>query len=273
MRTHKERWILLGVVLLLVFVGLPWALVVHFTSAEADPLFVESNLNALAEEAFRLVEAHEGTRFHQKPTVLALTMKERMRLHRAELRTWFRERDPEASESQVSERVEDSIRELPRWILGEYSASTHTIVLFRKRIRCFLLLSGYLEEAEPIVLRQLLVHEAVHALDEDQHRRVTRLGELQEAGEGVVFEAVIEGHAEYVTGVIAHQTEAWSIFEAWQASYVGQEDETAFKYYWGHQFFLHVAGRNRPDFIARVFRSPPTTREEILHPDTYRLGD
>jgi len=245
MRKYKERWVLQGVVLLLAFVGLPWALVVFRSSAKADPLFEESSLNALAEEAFRLVEAHEGTRFRQKPTVLALTMKERMQLRRTQLRTWFRERDPE-----------DSIREVPRWVLGEYFASTHTIVLFRKRIRYFLLLSGYLEEAQPIVLRQLLVHEAVRALDEDQHRRVTRLSELREIGEGVVFEAVIEGDAEYVTGVIAHQTEAWSIFEAWQANHVGQEDETAFKYYRGHQFFLHVAARNRPDFIARIFRSP-----------------
>lgn len=273
MRKYREPWVALGVVLLVTFVALPWALVVYLSSAKADPLFVESNLNALAEEAFRLVEAHEGTRFHKRPTVLALTMNEWTRLRRAELRTWFRARAPEASETEVSERVEDSLRVPPRWVLGEYSASTHTIVLFRKRIRYFLLFVGYLEEAEPSVLRLLLVHEAVHALDEDQHRRVTRLGELQEAEECAVFEAVIEGHAEYVTGVIAHQSDAWSIFEDCQASYIGQEDETAFKYYWGHQFFLHVAGRNRPDFVARIFRSPPTRREEIRKPVTYRLGD
>jgi hypothetical protein len=126
--------------------------------------------------------------------------------------------------------------------------------------------------------RRVLVHELTHALD-DQHFSLSRRVDLR-TEQALAFQALVEGDAaridrRYWDGVPERQRGA-AVAEAAADGLVAVPASAA--PYFGFIVFPYVAG---PDFIQALikakgmsgvnaaFRAPPTTSQEILHPERF----
>jgi hypothetical protein len=230
-------------------------------------LFEEESIYAITWDAFTLVEEHWGKEFSKKPTLNVTTVREEINERRMLSAFWLRNEHPNMSAEDMKKAL--NCIAIPSWCLGLYNFQDHSITLFWKRIQRLYWYVGYLPEVQPRVLRMLLVHETVHAMDEDRHGRLSKnWGETFE--ERAVYRALIEGHAEYVTQQIMEKTGDWAICKRLHEFIrESKEDDLHFPYYRGRIFFLELAKRGRAGFVEKVFESPPKTKEQILHPEKY----
>ena len=131
-------------------------------------------------------------------------------------------------------------------------------------------------------VKQVLVHELVHAL-QDQHFDLDReLNELDESY--VAFEALVEGDA---TRIEQRYLESLPAAEREQAA---QEEEagvpeppsatpsesiatlsmlSSFSYQVGERFVAELLEAGGPQRLNRAFASPPTTTEQVIHPERF----
>ena len=133
-------------------------------------------------------------------------------------------------------------------------------------------------------LRAVVVHELVHAWD-DQHRGLSdMLARADDAEEVLVFNAVIEGHAQFVARSACSKL-GWSTgFDSFTRS-IGAEPDLGLSeaerliarlaasqlltaYTDGEEFFGHVAEHAGAEGVARAFAEPPSL-EEIFEPAWY----
>lgn len=117
----------------------------------------------------------------------------------------------------------------------------------------------------PAHFRFLLMHEVVHALD-DQH-----LGCVSGiSGEGLVHEALVEGHAQHLAFRACERRGDGAWLKTYAALWEeAPEGDPKYKYWHAKRFFDRIA-KLRPDLdAARIFRSPPPDPEGILDPEGY----
>ena len=135
------------------------------------------------------------------------------------------------------------------------------------------------------MIRSVLVHELVHALD-DQHfdieALVGREGDLEES---IAARALVEGNAMR----IQHEYEA-TLSAADRAAVESETDDKvtadglsaesfqpvsyfgAFPYLDGERFVSELAEVRGEDAVDDIFRRPPDTTAEVLEPQRYQLG-
>lgn len=145
--------------------------------------------------------------------------------------------------------------------------------------------SDDVEDPAPLE-RMFLAHEYVHALT-DQRFDLGRLDRLVERGaddEAAAFRALIEGEAtvlmyRYAQAVLTPE-EQQELVTASEQIETGQFDLLpeflregfGFPYGEGAAFVETLIGRGGMDAVDRAYRDPPTSTEQILHPERY-LGE
>ena len=136
------------------------------------------------------------------------------------------------------------------------------------------------DAATPAV-RRVLVHELTHALD-DQHFGLERPHlERREDEAALGFAALVEGDAvrveeRYFESLTPEDRRAADV----EADAIGTDPDLprvfevllAFPYDAGAAFVAALAGAGGPERINAAFANPPTTSEQVLHPDRY-LGE
>ncbi len=156
----------------------------------------------------------------------------------------------------------------PDLVAGFYDTETRELVVRGTRLTPF--------------VRQVLVHELTHALD-DQHFGLDR--EMADAEAALAFGALVEGDAIVVEARYLASLPAGERREAGEEERAtfGREglggdlpevliDLADFPYRDGPDLvtaLLEAGGRDRLD---AAFRSPPTTSAEVLHPERYLAG-
>ncbi|RME04117.1 MAG: hypothetical protein D6805_04175 [Planctomycetota bacterium] len=130
----------------------------------------------------------------------------------------------------------------------------------------------------------LLIHELCHGFDEARYGYVKRLFRITSPEAYQAFNAVIEGHAEYITEKVARKLSLEKEFIAWHRWYTssfktGNElsdylrkmyvAHFSFAYTQGFLFFKKLEKLKIKDFERRVFTHPPKTPKHILEPELY----
>ena len=128
-------------------------------------------------------------------------------------------------------------------------------------------------------VRQVLVHELTHALD-DQHFGIDP--DLQDDEAVLAYDALVEGDA---TSVEYRYVDSLSAAEQQQASdeenagapadskdYDPISDLADFPYVDGPDFIDALVAAGGQARVDEAFRHPPTTSAEILHPDRFLAG-
>jgi hypothetical protein len=136
------------------------------------------------------------------------------------------------------------------------------------------------DAATPAV-RRVLVHELTHALD-DQHFGLERPNlERREDEAALGFASLVEGDAvrveeRYFESLSPEERRAADV----EADPIGTDPALprvfeallAFPYDAGATFVAALAGAGGPDRISAAFANPPTTSEQVLHPERF-LGE
>lgn len=133
-------------------------------------------------------------------------------------------------------------------------------------------------------VRKILVHELVHALD-DQHFELDRPN-LREAEDesGDAFEALIEGIARriedrYVAGLPESERKAVDTEQRRLAAQIPRDIPQAvivsygFPYTAGARFANALSSAGGPSRLNAALQGPPSTSEQIIRPERYLAGE
>jgi hypothetical protein len=127
-------------------------------------------------------------------------------------------------------------------------------------------------------VRQVLVHELTHALD-DQHFGIDP--DLEDEEAVLAYDALVEGDAtaveyRYVDSLSAAEQQQAADEEGAATGHRGDYDPLAdladFPYVDGPDFIDALVAAGGQARVDDAFRRPPTTSAEILHPDRYLAG-
>lgn len=135
------------------------------------------------------------------------------------------------------------------------------------------------------LLTLLLVHDLVHALDDQQYAAGRRIMNIKDQEELGAFESILEGHAIFVTRQVSRKLgikeedfllasrlsggelgEA-SPFEQQAAQYVSTQFRQV--YLCGEKFVRFVFEKEGQRGISRLFSAPPRSKSVILEPQAY----
>lgn len=130
-----------------------------------------------------------------------------------------------------------------------------------------------------------LVHELVHAL-QDQHFGIGDLLDIDDDEALAGARALVEGDAELVTGdylltlSFQEQSQLLAEVQSFLGPASGAEGSVdvldavlGFPYIHGPRFVTELVQRHGYDRVDAAFDDPPRSTEQILHPETYLLGE
>lgn len=245
----------LALLLLLLVLGLP--------ASAAGP-----SLQELLDRSAPLIEAELGATFAQRPTLREATREELAAVLAAEFLPQVRVQLPNGPEEEVQRAVASTSDLYSRILIGKYDAAAHAIYLVPEN------------RPREDLLRATVLHELVHALDEQEVGAFSGIAGLQTRAELEIWNALVEGHAQYVTRRVLAAAGEEAAFEAFEDHITrtppGMPEGD--RYLFGllsHSFrFAYVDGRRFFEGLPRehhreVFLSPPTSKSEILHPEQY----
>jgi len=140
----------------------------------------------------------------------------------------------------------------------------------------------------PEGLRAILAHECVHAADEIRYGIAEQSCSFDSAEASQAFNAVIEGHAQFVSRKVCDAGCWTAAFDAFTHSIGAIPDDiidekeqgllllcqvlvqkVASAYYDGEEFIAALFDAGGADAVERAFRQPPDDPEVILHPEWY----
>ncbi len=135
-----------------------------------------------------------------------------------------------------------------------------------------------------------LVHELTHALD-DQHFNLLSLpmDDASNSDRATAARCVVEGDATYVmvrytaatlkmtdeqVGMLSDLTMALGIGKELLPSYPDYvQEELLIPYVAGYEFVRQVAAKRGEKGVDDLYRHPPSTMKDVLHPEKYLAGD
>jgi len=216
------------------------------------------------DDACTAVESVCGASFGMRPTVRVSTPQDIAALLRARM----------GGEMGMLESTPDEQRQY----LAYYDPIAHEIHILPgtlARVAAYFRAPDLLEE---VVLRAVLVHEATHALDFRRFPVRWTLACCAASDERLATEAVLEGHAQFVTEEVCRR---WGIESAFQRltrlytgalvggdepDFVGFDQESAFAYIQGHAFIRTVFLARGQAGVDAVLMDPPFETRVIDRP-------
>ncbi|HYF01707.1 MAG TPA: hypothetical protein VEJ18_22490 [Planctomycetota bacterium] len=255
-------------------------LVAAVLSQELD----DAKIQALVTELRPDVEAVTGRRFSKMPSVRLSTRAEVEALLREELAPQMKVLMPEGTDEERDQAARSQSAMFARFFVAKYGWKENRIHVVPGNIEE---LARTLEQpalrGEPM-LRVILAHELVHALDEEHFSAVSRIPASKTAAEIQIRGALIEGHAQFATRRFCEkrgEAEAFARYEAMILApppglseaerYMAQvaSHHVKFAYIEGRAFFEGLARSGKPTFVQDAFTRPPATKDDLLQPALY----
>ena len=244
-----------------------------------DPVSLES----LFDRAARAVRAETGARLEGLDMRVATLQEVTDAL--------YRENIGRVPESQVDDEDADRRRRAvaeayAKCALAKYSPETNEVLIRPEAFAEFAEVLGIREVNSEGQVMSVLLHEVVHAADEELFGFSSIMRRLQTDDAGRAYNAVVEGHAQFVARGLADGlglSESFALYtrtlsaapESAGASgmQTGHSALVAAIYEGGERFIeaLHAAGGD--EAIRRVFLEPPTDLSSIAHPEWFLHPD
>ncbi|MHB2021030.1 MAG: hypothetical protein ACYCW6_29180 [Candidatus Xenobia bacterium] len=172
---------------------------------------------------------------------------------------------------------------MSRNILGKYTLQGHRVLIVPYNYDS--LLDVFISKGPQLdphrLMKVVVTHELVHAQDEQLYHACSHVAQLKTPTQLEIWNALLEGHAQSVTHRIFLHLSQKALFDAFVDRVMSPPAGGAaseyyksyrFAYIDGMAFFDYLSAHDaRPDLAARVFAHPPTSRDEILHPATYKI--
>jgi len=241
-------------------------------------------LDALVKEVRPLVERSTGHAFKEEPKLVISEADEVRKILVTELTPQMKLQLPDGSADDHRKAAGEMAEQFTKILLGKYAAATNSIHVIPGNFKR--LAERYkrprINSAD--YLRVIAIHELVHAIDEQAYRAMSRIADVKSAEELVVWNAVIEGHAQHVTRAILVAEKRGDLFRDFEEQISAMPPGTSegekalasqqamyvkFGYIDGRAFFEGLAATGRKTYVEDVFAKPPATKDVILHPARY----
>lgn len=249
-----------------------------------DPDFSEEELVAMGAEAFALVKQSYKTEL-ESVTFRFGTAEEIAEILKEENIPVMARTLPEGTEQEVIEKTAEQFSEsLSDALLAKFSLGENEVLVN---------LEGFFKMEEELgltglasyeVLRAVLVHESVHAID-DAEFSLAKVEELiVDVDSSQTVNALIEGHAQFWSRRVCAAHDMTAAFERFSSAigFVPETDDPVvalvmatyaaqmtFWYGEGERFFLAVHDAKGLEGVRGVFQAPPTESVLISQPDWY----
>ena len=251
---------------------------------ETKDLLTQDELLEMVREAIPAVERASGLKFRRGVWAKISTRKEVQRELAEELRPQMAVLEPGAEGEDAR-----SLAQQYAWLYGEimlakFAWKTGTIHIVPETIEA---MAKALEQPglrDRKVLRVIVTHELVHALD-GQHFDIFRsFGRVKSATELEIRNALSEGHAQHVTRKVFETAGDLASYEAYEKAILAEpphlsEEQrylasimaasTKLAYVDGRVFFDALEKSGRATYVQDVFRKPPTSKSVLLKPERY----
>ncbi|MGE3850608.1 MAG: hypothetical protein AB7K09_02600 [Planctomycetota bacterium] len=251
-----------------------------------DTSFTIEGIKAILAEIQPLVEKAIGKPFKQTPEISIATRAEVEKLLLDELIPQMKVLQPGADEATARMMARAQASMFSQHLLGKCTmADGHLYIM----VENFRTMAELLDQ--PIVnsrdyLRTTIIHESVHAHDHQQYGALGRLLTAKSTSEIEVLNALIEGHAQFITRRVLSAEKNDALFETWEQGITamppGLDDSQkmmaqvmsaaqVFGYIDGRHFFegLATEAAEHPDFQSDVFAKLPASKNVIARPYLY----
>lgn len=175
-------------------------------------------------------------------------------------------------------------RAMSKTLFGKFSWNTDEILICPRNFKWQAKILENPELNDPGVLRAVLVHECIHAVDEHRFAWSKVIRSLTSADQLQAYNAVIEGHAQHQTARIC-KAQGWSKgFEIFTSnigrlppstdaasrllSEVAAANQSA-AYHDGRRFVAFLEKKLGDKGLARAFKQPAADFESVLNPAWY----
>lgn len=262
-------------------------LLANLAVQEEKPLFTQDDLLEILREAIPAVERATGRKFREPVWIRVSTRKEVERALADELVPQMAVLEPEADPGQAPESARKYATLYGEILIAKYAWKHGTIHLVPET---FHKLAKVLEQPSLLdraVLRVIVTHELVHALDAQEFGLFKSLGDVKSVTELEIRNALSEGHAQHVARRVFEATGELAAFEAYEKVILagppslGETERylagvmTAslrLAYLDGRAFFDALRKSGPPTYVEDVFRNPPASKNVILKPERYYGG-
>lgn len=261
-----------------------WLLLGYALQDPPEFRITEEGLQRLADEARRRVERASGVEFEVKPKVRIGTRKELVEILSRELKLQFGALYPNLSPEERAAVARETAENRSLSLVAKFAAGSGEILVLpgtmewlARKLKVPRLLSAELTGL-------ILVHEHVHALDEQRFGAVKRIAKLRTPEEVEIWNAILEGHAQHVTRRIYLGEGKEDLFREYEEMILkippglleGEKHLASivlasfkFSYVDGRKFFDALAKERKETYESDVFAAPPKSKAVILNPETY----
>ena len=185
---------------------------------------------------------------------------------------------------KVPGKIRVAARSMRRMLLAKFDWREREILFCPDNFRLQAKMLKKAEVNSEATFRAVLVHECVHAVDEQQLQWSKTLLKLPNQRRIEVYNAVIEGHAQHVAARVCAAngwSEGFEIFTSiigQDRPGVGESDRLLSQirtanlqaaYRDGKRFIDFLLDKKGKEGIRQAFRTPPEDFQAILHPDWY----
>jgi hypothetical protein len=181
-------------------------------SLQDETVVTVEKLRELEASVPPIVERATGKKFAKLPALGVAKRDEVVSVLAEELVPQLKLQYPVLGDETIRGEAKSMARQYARILLAKYSAKHHRIYVLPDTFRELAKRFGRPEIHSAEYLRMIVLHEYVHALDEEQYRAASKLQEMKSTGELEIWNALVEGHAQYVTHRILRSEDQEKLF-------------------------------------------------------------
>jgi hypothetical protein len=233
----------------------------------------EARLRDLVREAREAVERAAGRTFRAPPSVKLSTRAEVEAVLEAELEPQLAALRADASPEERKRLAAGMARAYGRFLVGKFAWKDKVVHLMPGTLARLAEDLGRPEVNDLRLLKVVLVHELVHALDEQEHGLPSRAAQVKSPEEMEILNALVEGHAQHETRKVFEAAGRPQDFEAYERLILAgpeglgegerflaevMSQSLRFAYLDGKAFFDGLAKTGRKTYVADAFARPPT---------------
>lgn len=252
---------------------------------DGEPAYTDEEAAAMIAELIPRVEAAAGRTFVAEPAHEIVDIKTVRRALAADLAPQLESLGQGLSTEDAEIAARAQARILAPLVLGKWGLTAQKIFLLPKRVKPLAALIGIDPEHEDVLVRMIIAHELVHALQDQETELAERFNTFRSVDRTMAFSAMMEGHAVFVAqrvgeelGLSEEQLEACTRLLSGAVSFgepvldmIGRVAQAQFEqiYMGGERFCAYHHAEGGDERLWEILDAPPTATSMIAHPETY----
>lgn len=251
---------------------------------DEKPFLTEEGLLEIVREAIPAVERATGATFREPVWTRISTRADVERALGEELVPQMKILSPGATEPQAREMARRFASVYGQILVAKFAWKSGLVHVVPETLRRLAKLVDQPKLLDRDVLRVIVTHELVHAIDHQEHALFRNFGAAKSPNELEILNAISEGHAQHVTRRVFEAAGRLEPFETYEKALLagppglGEAEEylasiivasLKLAYVDGRTFFDALEKTGRKTYVQDVFRRPPAGKNVILKPERY----